>query len=258
MSKDSEVSSYSVPALEKSIAIIECLAQSEEGLPLSGVCKKLNLPKTTVYAILHTLEAHNYVRKNPDGTYNLGLSLYSLGMLSVRHIDPNKLFVPHLEKLRDDTHFTVHLCTYDSGESVCLEKIEGFGSIRFLSYVGERKLMNVSACGKAMAAFLPEQDLQAMFAKGLLSLTANSISTEQAFRDHLEQVRQYGYSIDDEEGEMGVRCVGAPIFKENQQVFGAISLTTLKGNLPMQKIPEYGEKLIETAKILSASLGYKN
>ena len=108
-----------------------------------------------------------------------------------------------------------------------------------------------------MAAFLPERELQAMFAKGMLSLTANSITTEQAFREHLEQIRQYGYSIDDEEGELGVRCVAAPIFTDERQVFGAISLTTLKGNLPMQKIPEYGEKLIETAKVISASLGFK-
>jgi DNA-binding IclR family transcriptional regulator len=69
-----------------------------------------------------------------------------------------------LEKLRDETHFTVHLCTYDNGESICLEKIEGFGSVRFLSYVGERKPLNVSACGKAIAAFLPEHELQKLFA----------------------------------------------------------------------------------------------
>ncbi|GGD98344.1 IclR family transcriptional regulator [Paenibacillus nasutitermitis] len=257
MSKVSENVSYSVPALEKSISIIECLAQSTDGLSLSAICKKLDLPKTSVYAILCTLEAHNYIRKNPGGTYNLGLSFYSLGMLSVRHIDSKQLFVPHLEALRNETTYTVHLCTYDNGESVCLEKIEGLSTIRFLSYVGERKLMNVSACGKAMAAYLPEKELQVMFSKGMLSLTPNSINTEQAFREHLEQIRQYGYSIDDEEGEMGVRCVGAPIFTEGHQVFGAISVSTLKGNLPMQKIPEYGEKLIQTAKIISASLGYK-
>ncbi|WP_169089269.1 IclR family transcriptional regulator [Paenibacillus sp. PL91] len=159
--------------------------------------------------------------------------------------------------MRDETHFTVHLCTYDNGESICLEKIEGFGSVRFLSYVGERKPLNVSACGKAIAAFLPEHELQKLFAKGLVSLTDNSISSESAFREHLKQIREYGYSIDDEEGELGVRCVGTPIFRDNQQIFGAISISTLKGNLPMQKVAEYGDKLMGTAKILSGFLGSK-
>lgn len=249
---------YSVPALEKSVAILDCLAKSAEGLTLSAICKQLGLPKTSTYSILCTLQAHNYVRKNPNSTFSLGLRLFSLGMQSVRHIDRKEIFVPHLEKLRDETHFTVHLCTYENGESVCLEKIEGFGGIRFLSYVGERKVLNVSACGKAMAAFLPEDELSLMFNKGLLSLTANSISTETAFRQHLEEIRQYGYAVDDEEGEIGVRCIGVPILMSDGTVFGAISLSTLKSHLQMQKIPEYGEKLKQTARHLSELLGERS
>jgi IclR family acetate operon transcriptional repressor len=88
-------------------------------------------------------------------------------------------------------------------------------------------------------------------------LTDNSISSESAFREHLKQIREYGYSIDDEEEGFGVRCVGTPIFRDNQQIFGAISISTLKGNLPMQKVAEYGDKLMGTAKILSDFLGSK-
>lgn len=105
--------------------------------------------------------------------------------------------------------------------------------------------MNTTSVGKAITAFLPEKELQVMFSKGLQNLTPNSISTENTLRVHLQQVREFGYAVDDEEGEIGVRCIGVPIFLDGGNIFGSISLSTLKSNLPMQKIQEYGEKLIK-------------
>jgi IclR family acetate operon transcriptional repressor len=171
-------------------------------------------------------------------------------------LDTKDVFLPYLEQLRDNTHFTVHLCAYDKGETVCIEKIEGPGTIRFLSYVGERKLMNTSSGGKAIAAYLPENELNVMFSKGFSCLTPNSITNEHALRDHLNQIREYGYAVDDEEGEIGVRCLGAPIFMDDGFIFGAASLSTLKNNLPAQKFPEYSEKLMKVTEELSRLLGY--
>lgn len=254
--KQMNTNKYAVPALEKSVAILEHLAKHRQGLSLSDLCQDLNLPKTTVFSILQTLESYSYVRKNSDGLYNLGLKLYSLGMDSIRHIDTQSTFVPYMERLRDETQFTVHLCAYDHGETVCIEKIEGAGLIRFQSYVGERKRMNTTAVGKVIMAYLPEEDLQLAFAKGFNSPTPNSITTESAMREHLKQVREHGYAIDDEEGEIGVRCIGVPIFMENGLLFGSISLSTLKSHLPVQKFSEYGEKLIAVGRELSQLLGY--
>ncbi|MFK7693184.1 IclR family transcriptional regulator [Paenibacillus sp. HJGM_3] len=247
---------YSVPALEKTIAILGYLSRHRGGLPMSDLVNALKLPKTSVFSILQTLEAHNYIQKDKKGLFRLGLKLYSLGMASLRNLDTKDDFLPYLEQLRDDTHFTVHLVAYDKGETVCIEKIEGPGMIRFLSYVGERKLMNTSSGGKAIAAYLPENDLRVIIAKGFNCLTPNSITNEHAFRDHLAQIREYGYAVDDEEGEIGIRCLGAPIFMEDGFIFGAVSLSTLKNNLPAQKFPEYSEKLMKVAEELSRLLGY--
>ncbi|MCQ6557477.1 IclR family transcriptional regulator [Paenibacillus mendelii] len=256
MDEKSKKGSYIVPAIDKSIAILNFLSLSGEGQTMSTIGKELNIAKTSVFSILHTLETHNFVRKDPDGLYTLGLKLYSLGILSVRNIDSKAIFVPHMEVLRAETEFTVHMVAYDNGETVCLEKLEGPGSIRFLSYVGERKRLNTSACGKAIAAYLTEKELQIMFSKGLNHLTPNSISTEPALREHLHEVRQSGYAIDDEEGEIGIRCIGAPIFMNDGIVYGGISVSTLKTNLPFQRIPHYAEKVLTAAKKISNELGY--
>jgi DNA-binding IclR family transcriptional regulator len=254
---DQKNSKYSVPALEKSVTILDFLAQNKEGFSLSELSNQLAMPKTSVFTILNTLESHNYVRKSPEGLYHLGLKLYNLGMTAINHIDIKRVFVPYMEQLRDNTHFTVHMCMYDNGETICMEKIDGPGMISFKSFVGERKKMNTTSVGKAIAAYLPEKELQIMFSKGLQILTPNSISTENALRAHLQQVRAFGYAVDDEEGEIGVRCIGVPIFIDEGNIFGAISLSTLKSNLPMQKLQEYGEKLMTVANAVSKQLGYK-
>lgn len=247
---------YSVPALEKTFLILEHLSKNGGGLSLSDLSNELKLPKTTVFSILQTLEAHNYIRKNNQGLFQLGLKLYSLGMEAYRNLNAREICLPYLKQLWDETQFTVHLGAYDKGETVCIEKLEGPGNIRFLSYVGERKRMNTSSVGKAIAAFLPEEELQVVISKGLESRTPNSITNEHAFREHLTQIREFGYAVDDEEGEIGVRCLGAPIFMEDGHVFGAVSLTTLKNNLPVQKFSEYSEKLMRVAEKISRSLGY--
>lgn len=257
MAKTEESPRYTVPALEKSIAILDCLSSMDKGVSFSDLSKELGLPKTSVYTILNTLESHGFIRKSAGGAYHLGLKLYSLGMSAIRGIDTASAIVPYMEKLRDETNFTVHLVAYDKGEQVCLEKIEGFGMVRFQSHKGERKKMNTSGAGKSIAAYLPERELQLVIAKGLVSLTENSIATEQAFREHLQQVRRCGYAVDDEEGELGVRCIGVPLFMSDGIVFGAISMTTLKGNLPVHTLSQYGNTLIETGREISAQLGYR-
>lgn len=256
MSTTEDRAKYSVPALDRSILIIEYLSELAEGVSLSDVCRDLNLPKTSVYNILNTLETHGFIRKDHHGLYWLGLKLYSLGMKSIRNIDVQMNIIPYMEKLRDETGFTVHLAAYDRGEAIALEKIEGQGMIQFQAYVGERKKMNTSGGGKAIAAYLPENELQTMFSKGLNCATPNSITSEHELREHLKKVRQVGYAIDDEEGEMGVRCIGIPIFLSDGIVYGSVSITTLKSNLPAHSLAEYGEKMLYVGREISRRLGY--
>lgn len=248
---------YAVPAVEKTIALLEHLGKLRRGMTLSDLSSELGIAKTSVFSILHTLEAHNYVRKTDDGLFHLGLKLYSLGMASLEHIDVKTVFVPLMKQLRDETHFTVHLVAYDQGETVCLEKIDGDGMIRFQSYIGERKAMNTSASGKAIAAYLPEAELKRMFAKGLNRSTPRSIVTEAALREHLERVREQGFAVDDEEGEIGVRCIGTPIFMADNLVFGAISVSTLASSLPESAVASYAAKLSAVCEKLSRELGYR-
>ncbi|WP_171656085.1 IclR family transcriptional regulator [Paenibacillus foliorum] len=256
MTEDKNSSKYSVPALEKAFSIIEHLSKSTGGLSISELSSELNIPKTSVFSILNTMEAHNYVRKTANGAYKLGLQLYSIGMTAINLVNIRGVSVPYMEQLRKDTHCTVHLSVYDNGEVMYIDKLEGPGMVGFHTFVGQRKRPNTCASGKAVLAHIPDSELKMVIAKGLDCFTPNSLCTEAALREHLEQVRAFGYSVDDEEEEIGVRCVGAPIFNHLGVVYGAISVTTIKNNMPMQKLPEIGALLLHIGEQISHQLGY--
>lgn len=247
---------YHVPALEKGLAILEFLAKAEEGCSLAEVCEGLELSKTTVFSILRNLTDLGYVRKTQDGRFHLGLGLYSLGMKAMRQVRQTDAFLPELTALRDELGHTVHACGFLNGETVVLEKLDGSGGIVFKSYQGERKPLHLSAGGKAILAFVPEDEYCRYAAGELAGRTRNSITGREQLDACREQVRRDGFSLDDEEGELGVFCFGAPLFASGGAVFGAISVSTIKALVDIAAYSAYSRRILQAAERISRNLGY--
>jgi len=248
--------SYTVPALEKAFSILEHIAHSSSGYGLKDIHQELGIAKTTTFSILMTLIDCGFIRKTPDGLFVPTLKLTSLGIKAREFAYDANFILPQLEKLRESTGFTVFLCMYDNGEQVVLEKLDGTGTVMFKAYVGQRKRLNTSGSGKAIAAYLSPSDLQLVLDRGLEKFTTDSIADEGAFLAHLEEVRKHGYAVDDNEGEMGVRCVGAPIFMYGNRLYGAVSISTLNENLPLSEVPKYAKTLLGVTTDISKKLGF--
>lgn len=250
--------SYTVPAVEKAMLILEYLTESERGYNLREIHTALNIAKTTTFSTLMTLTQSGYVRKTSDGLFIPTLKLTMLGAKAREFAYDGHFLRTQLESLRDQTGFTVFFCAYDKGEQVVLEKVNGNEGVVFRAVEGERKHINTSSSGKAMAAYLSPQELQSVIDKGLRKLTVNSISDEDSFLTHLNDVRRQGYSVDDNEGEIGVRCIGAPVFTYGNTVYGAVSLTTLSENLPPDQIHKYAPMVQGVANEISKHIGYSS
>lgn len=246
---------YLVPAVEKSLLILEHVTNAQDGCSLREIYTDLGIAKTSAFSILNTLIYGGLIRKDLKGRYIPTLKLTAMGLKARETTNEVQFVRPLLEKLRDSTGFTVFYCIYDNGEQIVLHKLDGFSSIIFDSYIGQRKRMNTSANGKAMAAFLPRQELELVLSKGLDKLTSKSICDESAFLSHLEEIRRQGYSVDDGEGELGIRCIGAPVFMYGGRLYGAVSISTLNDNLPFSEIPAYAEQLLKTTSAISRDLG---
>lgn len=254
--KSSGEKSYHSPALERGLNILEYLCQNPEGKPFSEIYTNLGVPRTTAFTLLRSLIDNGYVRKDAAGFFHASLKVYSLGMEAARHLKKNELLLPDLTALRNELGCTVHALVYANEESIVLEKLDGTGAISFKSYVGERKSLHLSAAGKAILSYLPDDEF-AFYAKGdLKRLTENSLCTKEQLVECRRQVREKGHSVDNEESEPGVFCLGVPIFTVDGGLLGAISVSSLKTLMDEKRQLECNRHIIQAGESISRKMGY--
>lgn len=248
---------YMVPAVEKAVALIDSLVEARGSLTLTEICGRSGIPKSSAFAILNTLEAKGWLSRNRDGTYDLGLRLFLAGMAADPSASLRRHLRPHLEELCRLTGLTVHLAVLDHHQAVYIDKVEGKGFVQFATYVGQRLELNLSAVGKALAAFIPEGELNRIMEEKPESRRPSlSGSTQWEFTRQLEWIRANGYAVEDQEDVPGVRCVGAPVRDHSGRVVAAISVTGLVADVPSERLDELGQLVKRVADAASRDLGY--
>jgi DNA-binding IclR family transcriptional regulator len=251
-----EPKSRMIPNVDRAFKILELLSESPQGLRFADVCSHLSLAKSSAFVLLENLEAKGYVEKTPEGRYRATLRLFQLGSQVLSHLDIRSIALPHMIALRDETGFPVHLAMLDGADIVYLEKVEGTGFVKFDTYVGKRAPVHLTSVGKAIAAFLPEEQVdQILAARGLGGGTEKAVTTPAEFKEALQTVRQMGYALDDEEEVLGVRCIGAPIRDYTGAVIASISIIAMHRELPAARFPEFSAKVIKAAQKISSALG---
>ncbi len=253
--KKPESKEYHVPALEKGLAILEYLVETG-GKNLNQICKALGISRTTTFSTLKNFVETGYLQQKGDGSYYPTLKLFSMGMRVQKQEHISELVLTNLYDLQAEAQHTVHFLTYVGHNSVLLNKLDGPGVVQFLSFVGEMKPLHLSGAGKAILAYIPQEKFDAYFFLALESRTKNTISSREGLTKCREQIRKLGYSIDDEEGEKGVFCIGAPVFATDGCIFGAISVSMLKSVSIDGIFKRNVECVLRTAEKISRKLGY--
>ena len=138
-----------------------------------------------------------------------------------------------------------------------IEKIEGQGPIQISSAIGRRMGVHCTSLGKAILAQLPEEKLQTIFTGHKLpQRTPNTITSVQLLQDDLSRTKERGYSFDDEENELGIRCLGAPIFNHRGEVMYAVSISGPRDRVSLDTIEQLAEKLKQAAYEISQAIGF--
>ncbi|WP_338827469.1 IclR family transcriptional regulator [Neomoorella thermoacetica] len=248
-----------VQSLEKALKILEALAAAGEGIGLSELSRRLNLNKSTVYRMLSTLKAYGYVdQEETTEKYVLGLKILDLSGSLLERLDVRAVAHPYLKELADATQEVAHMVIRDGAEAVYIDKVEGNRTIRMHSQIGRRVALHSTAVGKAILAFLPEQEVVKIATdRGLPRFTPRTITTMASLQAELARVREHGYSVDDGENEEGIRCVGAPIFDHSGQVVAALSVSGLTISVTPERVPELGKMVGHAGQEISRQLGFK-
>lgn len=223
----------SVPALERGLLVLEYLAQSRRGVTLSQLTRKLQLPRSTSHALLLTYQRTGYVQRcEKTGRYCLGLRLQALANQALWGISLRSQAAPLLYQLMQETGLTVHLAVMEDGDVILIDRIEAPGAPHLATWVGKRMGLHCTALGKVLIAELPESVLDELIRKhGMMRHNENTIVSRRMLRLSCENVQRLGYATDDEEEEIGVRCIGAPVRNSAGEIIAAISISGTKAQL---------------------------
>ena len=250
---------YRVQVLDRALGILDLLSSEGPELAPNELSGQLVLHKSTLHRLLQVLEQHRLVDKNPNtGKYRLGLKLFEFGSRAVAQIDLRERVRPYLERLVYETGETAHMCILDRSEMLSLANVESPRTIRTPSTIGHRIPVHCTAAGKAVLAFLPERELNALLKKrSLKSYTRNTITTSVRLRAELQLIRKRGYAVDNEEIEDGLKCIAAPIKDYSGKVIASISIAGPVFRITRGKASSMARSVIEAANRLSTELGYQ-
>ncbi len=250
---------YKVQVLDRAIALFEALSSESSGLTLLELSEKMDLHRSTIYRLLMVLERKRYIRVEVrTGKYFLGFRFFELASQILRNTIPAVQARPVLQRLVAEIGETAHLCVLDDGEVLYLEKVEGARAVRAPSIVGRRYPVHCGGAGKALLAYVAPEVLEDILnRRSLPAYTRSTITTPAQLKAELERIRERGYSIDDEEYEEGLRCVGAPVRDYTGNVVAAISVAAPAFRLTMEDVPLVSQTVMEAAARLSAELGYQ-
>ena len=244
---------YLVPSTMRAMRVLEFLARSNRGASVSNVSRSLALPKSSTYLLLKTLEQEGYLQRSAwSGKFYFGVRLVRLCRSALANLDLREVARPSLTSLMRQTGITVHLAVLEGNEAVIIDRISPPGSSAGADWVTRRLDVNCTGVGKALAAYLPEEQFEKLItAQRFARHNDNTIVTVPGLKRELCKVREQGYALDDEEDEIGVRCVGVPILDSSQQAFAAISLAGTTELIPLERVPSLANSLKQTASEIS-------
>ena len=254
-----ESKSAPVGVVGKVLRILEALDAAPTGLQLREISQQTSLNKSTAYRFVAHLESEGYLFRDDTGAYIVGPKLARLGAGIAYHATLRKISRPVLTLLSKETTETVNLAVLDGHDVLYLEVLESSHSFRMASQPGMHRPPNCTALGKVLLAFLPSEQREEILPMLTFErATPRTIPNLARFRKELLRVVQQGFAMDDQETDMGARCVAAPVLDESGKVVAAISVSGPITRMSLDRIQAFAGATRRAARTISARLGHSN
>jgi IclR family acetate operon transcriptional repressor len=243
-------------SLDKALDVLDAIGDSGQGLSQAELSERLALPRTTLYRLLGTLVERGMLRRDPfRRVYCLGFRCFEYAKAAYAMPDLVAAASVELRSLRDLTGETTYLAALDGLEVLTLDRVDGAHSVRSAAALGQRKPLHCTSQGKAILSALEPSRRDALVSDiTLATLTPHTITDRRRLQAELKVTAARGYSIDDEEIVVGVRCCGAPVVDAAGQVRGAISVAAPAFRMTMQRIELLGPEVAQAARRIGAQL----
>jgi IclR family acetate operon transcriptional repressor len=248
-------SAGSMRAVDRVVAILELFQGSRE-LTMSEVANATGLNLSTTFRYLGALAEHGWLVAQPSGSYRLSIRVFQWGQSVVANLDFSRVSRPYMEALLREYGETVNCAIYQSGAVVVIESLESSSAIRRGASVGEQDFLFSSGLGKSILACLPKEEvLRLQAGVELKPITERTITSLDELLEDLELVRTRGYSLDDEESEVGLMCVAGAIHDHHGFPRYAISVSGPTERIRSALECGLGESVASAVSAVSRDLG---
>jgi IclR family transcriptional regulator, acetate operon repressor len=235
---------YSLRSVGRALDVLVALGRDNaKGMTVAEIAEAIGVSKSTAFSLLQTLIAHGFVADSRIGgsrQYRLGTVLIHLGDQAASNIAISQTAMPVLHQLMEATGMTARLAILDEGYAVAIARVDAPGIFKLAPSLGRRELPHCSAVGKSLLAHIPQERVATLLSRiGLPRRTDRTITEPAKLIEELALTAWRGYSVDDEEDNIGVLCVGAAIYERGGEAIAALSVTTLKlerGDIELAKL----------------------
>jgi IclR family transcriptional regulator, KDG regulon repressor len=239
-----------IQSLSRGLKILDLFAETEGSLGITELSRRLELDKSTVSRLVQTLVQNEYAQPDP------GTPRYMLGKKITRHSWQllNRMPIrdqakPFLHRLMTETGECAHTAVYSQKQALVIDDVEAPASLRVVGGIGRLIPLHCTAVGKCLLAFsgipIPPE---------LPTRTRHTISSSDVLLNHLAEIRQLGYSLDNEENDYGVRCIAAPVYDQTGHAIACIGISGPTVRMTDDRLDELAQRVVVTGRELSTQL----
>jgi DNA-binding IclR family transcriptional regulator len=246
----------SVQSVDRAVSVLEILARHGEA-GVTEIADELDVHKSTAFRLLGVLENRGLVAQEKErGKYYLGAGVLRLAGAAAVRLDISQEGVPVCRELADELGETANIAVLDDDAAVNIMQARGTASVTAQNWLGRRTPLHATASGKVLLAHLPPTLREGLLARPLHRFTERTVTGAAALRGELETVAQQGYAITQEELEIGLAAVAAPVRSHEGKVIAAISVSGPVDRLSPDRLPELAKRALAAGDELSRRMGY--
>lgn len=245
-----------IQVLERAMRLLDVMAAHDQPVPLKQLAQQTGLHASTAHRILNDLVVGRYAERADSGKYQLGMRLLELGSHVKKRLNIHDIALKHMRDLHLMTGQTINLSVRQGDEIVYVERAWSERSgMQVVRAIGGRAPMHLTSTGKLFLAAFDNRQLKAYIGRtGLVGTTPNSLTRSDRLERDLAHIRRHGYARDNEELELGVRCIAAGVYDDNARLIAGLSISAPADRLK----DDWLSLLADTAQNISRELGYKD
>jgi IclR family pca regulon transcriptional regulator len=246
-------------SLAKGLAVLAVFGPDNPSMGVSEIARRVQINRATAYRIVSALTSLGFLEQIDRGggrrEYRPGLKVLLLGRAALESLELPELALPYLQQLQAQFGETVNMAILDEASIVYILRLKTAIIVNIRLFVGSRLSAHCTSMGKAMLAFLPEDELETIIAQiDFQALTERTIRTREQLLGDLDDVRRLGFAVNDQELALGLRSVAAPVFNR-QKVVAAINIAVPAGRAGYDRVSQdLGPAVRNTAQRISNAL----